>query len=144
MAALLHGHAKRGNISSEWRIWSAMRARCLNKNFHAYSDYGGRGIKICEEWENFEVFLKDMGKRPSKNHSLDRKDNDGDYTPDNCKWATPYEQQNNTRKTTFVTYKGKRMSLSDACKLAGIPKNTVKSRIRLGWSEQKALEPRHV
>lgn len=78
--------------------WGKMKDRCLNKNNHAYKNYGGRGIKICPEWLNsFENFYRDMGERP-EGKSIDRIDNNGNYEPSNTKWSTPKEQMNNTRK----------------------------------------------
>lgn len=81
----------------EYRSWIAMFSRCSNPMRKGFVNYGGRGIKICKHWKNFENFYKDMGERPV-GKSLDRKNNDGDYTPDNCRWATPKEQANNRRK----------------------------------------------
>ncbi len=88
---------------SEYRSWQHMKERCYNKNFKRYADWGGRGIKVCESWlESFENFLNDMGKKPSQEkykYSIDRIDNDGDYTKENCRWATAKQQNTNKRNT---------------------------------------------
>ncbi len=91
-----HGYSG-SNMTPEYRAWINMRTRCLNKNYRDYKYYGGRGISICKEWNNFTIFLKDMGQRPSSTHSIDRKDNDGNYEPTNCKWATKSEQAFNRK-----------------------------------------------
>jgi len=91
-----------------YKTWGNMKRRCYNKNREDYDNYGGRGIKVCDRWlDSFPNFLSDMGVKPSKSHSLDRKENDGDYTPENCRWATKEEQTLNqrimkTNKTDFV------------------------------------------
>lgn len=82
--------------SPEYEAWVQMRSRCTNPNHHAFARYGGRGIAICDEWDSFDDFFADMGARPSPLHSLDRyPDNDGNYEPDNCRWATSAEQMRN-------------------------------------------------
>jgi len=87
----------------EYRIWKSMKQRCLNKNNPRYSDYGGRGIKICQRWiDDFMNFYNDMGPRPDKNYSIDRIDNDGDYCPENCRWETNQVQCQNTRHNKFT------------------------------------------
>lgn len=85
--------------SAEYRIWSGMRSRCNNaRDADHFEDYGGRGITVCARWEKFENFFADMGYRPSRKHSLDRIDNDGNYEPGNCQWATPSQQRRNQRR----------------------------------------------
>lgn len=80
-----------------YALWRGMRARCLNPNHKGYPDYGGRGIKVCERWDNFAAFVEDMGEKPGPEYTLDRIDNDGDYEPGNTRWATWEEQHANKR-----------------------------------------------
>tara|TARA_R110000868_G_scaffold13848_3_gene64357 strand:- start:8415 stop:8933 length:519 start_codon:yes stop_codon:yes gene_type:complete len=93
-----HGESSSIKKTTEYISWFGMKQRCYNTNFRQYKDYGGRGIKVCERWkESFVNFLEDMGRKPSPQHSLDRINNDGNYEPSNCRWATRSEQQNNKR-----------------------------------------------
>jgi hypothetical protein len=97
-----HGQATVGNRSRANRIWNAMKSRCTNRNQPHYERYGGRGVKVCDEWNaSFEAFYRDMGDPPTPQHCIDRIDNDGPYEPGNCKWSTPAEQRMNQRPRRY-------------------------------------------
>lgn len=124
----------------ERRAWYGMRQRCYNTNLPDYPHYGGRGIVVCDEWKlSFDAFLKDMGKRPSSRHSIDRKDNDGPYCPDNCRWAVQATQTRNQRRTHWIKYDGRRQSLADWAEEIGMSYTKLRRRIQLGWSAERAL-----
>jgi hypothetical protein len=127
---------------SERDIWRLMKNRCGNPSAKDYPRYGGRGIQICEQWNNFDIFLSDVGPRPSKLLSLERCDNDGNYEPGNVRWATAVEQQNNKRTNHRVLYMGEMMSVADAVRLAGsvIGTENAAYRIRNGWPVEAAVE----
>ena len=97
-ASARHGHANRGRLSPEYHSWMNLRMRCTNQGHPGYSYYGGRGIRVCQRWaNNFQNFLDDMGKKPFPTASIDRINNDGHYTPSNCRWATKRQQRLNQR-----------------------------------------------
>lgn len=124
----------------EYRSWQAMFKRCDNPNSEAYHHYGGRGIGICERWKEFTNFLADMGHRPSMQHSLDRKDNDGNYEPGNCRWATKEEQARNQRRNHILTMAGRSQCLAAWAKEFSIEPSKLRQRIRRGLSIEQALE----
>lgn len=117
-----------------------MTRRCTNQNFKQYKDYGGRGIKICKRWRKFPNFLKDMGEPPTKQHTLDRINNNGNYCKSNCRWVTRKIQARNKRNNRIETYNGKTQCLTDWAKEFNINKETLRNRVvNLGWSIKKAL-----
>lgn len=122
-----------------YRIWAAMHRRCYEYKFKQFSDYGGRGIEVCESWHSFENFFADMGNPPSPSHSLDRKDVNGHYHPDNCKWATALEQGSNKRDNTLITFRDKTQTLSEWARETGLQVATVCQRLRRGASIERAL-----
>lgn len=130
----------RNTLHPEYWVWAAIKTRCTNMNYRQYADYGGRGIVMCERWKNsFAAFLEDMGPRPSSEHSIERKNNDGNYELDNCRWATRLEQANNTRTNHMFTFYEKTMTMTQWCRIAQINPQTVISRLKSGWSEKKAF-----
>jgi hypothetical protein len=117
-----------------------MRARCNNANNPAYNDYGGRGIFVCTEWdESFQTFLADMGERPSLAHTLDRIDNDGPYSPSNCKWTTKKEQARNRRSSRLIEWRGEKKTLVEWSDVLGIHQGTLNTRLSSGWGIERAF-----
>jgi len=120
--------------SPEYNSWRGMRYRTTNTDAPNWHMYGGRGIKCCEKWGRFENFFADMGKMPSKTHTIDRIDNEGDYTPDNCRWATHKQQARNRRSNHILTYKGRSLCVTEWAEIIGIKPNTIFYRISKGSS----------
>lgn len=133
------GHGMGGSPTN--RSWTAMKARCNNPNRKAYKNYGGRGIKVCDRWnKSFLNFLEDMGERP-EGKTLDRIDNDGDYEPDNCRWATRQEQRENTRNTRLIKYAGKTQSLRQWCRELDLDYRRTWARLyQIHWTVEKAFK----
>ena len=128
-----------------YQSWIGMRQRCHNPNAWNYGNYGGRGIQVCERWlESFENFFADMGERPSKQHSLGRINNDGGYSPDNCRWATQREQTYNTSANTLITYAGKTLNLLDWSRPTGISVKLLRSRCDQGLPPATILHLGHL
>lgn len=123
----------------EYAIWLAMRQRCLNPNHPNFHRYGGRGITICVEWEDFAIFLRDMGYRPADGLSLERRDNNGPYSPENCYWATKLDQANNTSTNAILVCQGLARTVSQWARELGIKANTIIYRKRRGLSDEEAL-----
>jgi len=134
-----HGKYK----TPEHKAWENMRNRCNAKNSPRYKDWGGRGITICEEWDNkdgFINFLNDMGEKPSPNHTLDRIDNNKGYSKENCRWATTKEQAKNRRSNRILTANGYTFTMVEWCERLDINKVTLSSRLRRGWSVDEAIK----
>lgn len=135
--SITHGESGK---TAEYHAWAAMIGRCFNLNDAAYERYGGRGITVSNQWRSdYRAFLRDMGRRPSASHSLERKDNSLGYSKGNCIWATEAMQSRNRRSNVIVEYGGKSMVLKDACAAAGLPYKTVHARIKQGWDIDMAL-----
>jgi hypothetical protein len=122
-----------------YRAWRSMIRRCCNPKNEDYEFYGGRGITVAAEWMVFENFYKDMGEPPSPLHSLDRKEVDGNYEPDNCRWATHTEQQNNKRNNRKLTFNGETLSMSEWSRKLNLSKLLIRDRIESGWTPDRTL-----
>ncbi len=136
-----HGHSSQTKISPTYISWSEMKSRCNNPKHTGYERYGGRGITIFQSWMQFQNFLNDMGERPS-GMTLERKDVNGNYDPDNCKWATKLEQANNTTTNKFITIKGRTKTIAEFSRESGIKAATLYYRVKQGWHEDKLLTAR--
>jgi len=124
-----------------YRCWQAMKARCYQLNNWKYSDYHGRGICVCDEWIHDYIAFRNwaLNNGYSDNLTLDRIDNNGNYCPENCRWATARQQSNNTRRNHYVEYNGERRTISEWADHLGMPYNTLNQRFWRGWSAEKAL-----
>lgn len=121
---------KHGKIRSlTYKSWESMKSRCLCKTHKSYSNYGGRGIMVCDSWMRFENFYADMGERPAGT-SLDRIDNNGNYEPGNCRWSTHSEQQNNKRTCVWLEHNGDRLNVSQWARKLGINRKTFIVRLK--------------
>lgn len=123
---------------SSYNIWCGIHQRCYNANHHAYHYYGGRGIKVCERWNDYSTFLADMGEKP-EGLSIDRINNDGDYSPENCRWADKKTQQRNKRSAHLITYNGETKSLVEWADHLGISRQKLHNRIFRGWDTERAF-----
>lgn len=132
-----HGMAN----TPEYKIWAAMKDRCYNTKCNRWSTHGARGVKVCDRWlDDFSNFIADMGVRPGKEFSLERIDNNGNYAPENCRWATDTEQAENRRTTKLITIGGKTQSLKAWCRQLEIPYlRTWKRLYMYGWSLESSI-----
>jgi hypothetical protein len=136
-----HGHG----LTAEYRIWSNIKQRCGNPKMPAYVNYGARGISICDEWrESYEAFLRDVGRRPSSSHSIDRINNSGNYEPGNVRWSDRSEQARNNRRNIMVTAFGETKCVADWADQMGMVRKTLANRIRAGVPPEEAMSPDYV
>ena len=124
----------------EWRAYVSMLQRCENPNHRSFHRYGGRGIAVCPAWRNsFDLFLGDVGRRPSYAHSLDRIDNDGNYEPGNIRWATRREQARNSSIVRPLSFRGETLLVTDWADRLGVKVHTITTRLARGWSLDRTL-----
>jgi len=125
---------------SEYAAWVGIRQRCHNPRYARYSDYGGRGIFVCERWRrSFQTFLADVGAKPAGGFTIERVDNNGPYSPDNCRWISYHDQTRNRRSNVFLTHNGITLCLNDWAERIGMGRMTLTQRLRRGWSVADAL-----
>src|SRR5690554_1858227 len=124
-----------------YMTWSNMRQRCRNKNSPTFHRYGGRGIAICERWDNFDLFVADMGEKPTPAHTLDRENNDGPYSPDNCRWATRKEQSRNVERNLIAVVEGKSYLAVELADVAGIAAKSIQKRAIKGLPLERVISP---
>jgi len=143
MGAPTHGHT-RGNTrgkprSKVYRTWCDMIRRCTQRNRRDFKYYGGRDVTVCTRWRDFVNFLEDMGEPLSNDLSIDRIDNNGNYEPGNCRWATQAEQTSNSRHNRYLTFHGKTQCLAAWAREVGLSYGCLQKRIRLGWNTERIL-----
>ena len=147
------GHGRKGKQTPEYRSWRKMHDRCYRSSQDCYEIYGGRGITVCGRWRSsFINFLEDMGEKPSRTHSIDRKDGDGNYScghcdecvekgwTANCRWATPQEQMDNSKRSTMLTHKGTTLSIRSWAKKLGVTHAGIRYRLNQGWTIGRIVE----
>ncbi len=139
-AVTKHGHTRKGNETPEYAIWSDMIQRCHCTTNRAFKNYGGRGIVVCDRWrESFQAFFDDMGSRPDPKLTIEREDNDGPYSPDNCRWATRLEQAKNRRTNHFITHDGQTLHITEWARRIGISGPSILKRLKRGIPLEQVL-----
>lgn len=133
-----HGGARKGKETRTYQSWLHMRQRCLNESNDSYHNYGGRGITICSEWDDFEKFLYDMGERPH-GLTIDRIDNNKGYYKENCRWASKKTQLRNKRNNRIISWRGKDYTAIELCEMHGISHQVFTSRLKIGWDIDRAI-----
>ena len=139
-----HGAKLGGKVVPEYCVWSQMIQRCTNSKNEKFPIYGGRGIGVCERWKDYQNFILDLGQRPSPSHTIERRDNNRGYEPDNCFWATREQQGRNRRTNRFLTANGTTLTVVEWAEKIGVNPDFLHSRIGYGWSDERIInEPKH-
>ncbi len=134
-----HGHSNRNKFTLIYRRWGSMIQRCENPNDDSYENYGGRGISVCNRWFVFENFFADMGEIPGPKFTIDRINNDGNYEPSNCRWATRKQQNRNRRSNRFLTVDGQTKTLIEWSEISGLSHSSILGRLEKGMSHKDAV-----
>lgn len=136
-----HGDSRKDKEARLYKIYKGMMSRCYSKTDYHYERWGGRGIKVCEEWKgNYEAFKEwALSHGYADDLTIERIDNDGDYCPENCKWITHKEQARNKRNNHYLTYNGQTKCLGEWCEIYGIPRTTLWNRVHRGWTPKECL-----
>ena len=133
------GHRTKNYTSPTYHSWAAMKNRCQSKTSKDYPRWGGKGITVCQEWQKFENFLRDMREKPAQGWSIDRIDNNKGYEPSNCRWATPSQQQANRKVAKLLTHLGRTQTEGAWAKEYGISRGRLRYRLEQGMSMESAL-----
>ena len=134
----VHGHSR----ERLYRVWKGMKSRCYNSHHRSYPKYGGRGLRVCDDYEAFRLWAYENGYDENAEYqqcTIDRIDVDGDYSPQNCRWADSFTQANNTNKVLLITFKGETKTVTEWANKTGIPRATLYARVKNGWDVDKAL-----
>lgn len=130
-----HGKAR----TRVYHIWQGMKHRCQNPNFKHFRNYGGKGVKVCERWMSFESFYADMGEPPTNKHTIERRNSNGDYEPENCVWATRKEQARNLSFNRIITFAGRSVPMFQWAEEFGLNPATLRYRFNNGWTVEEAI-----
>ncbi len=135
-----HGATANKKANPEYQVWQAMIARCHNETDKAFKNYGARGITVCDQWRHsYATFIADMGSRPTPKHTIERKENNSGYSPENCVWDTRHNQSRNHRRNRMLTYAGRTQCLTDWAKELNLTVGAMNYRVRENWSEEMIL-----
>lgn len=143
-ALLKHGEGRAGKETAEYKVWKGMRRRCNDPKHKNYREYGVRGIRVCAAWDDYAQFLADMGRRPTPKHTIERVDNNGNYEPRNCVWATRDAQANNARSNRTYTLDGLTLNIAQWAKRSGVAYPALLYRLDRGVPVVRAIDPTRI